>query len=148
MANTKEKFLSDTTSYKKRSDLCSKAQLTMMGLAIMLFLMDQSKLYFLIPCALIMAVGYYLQRTSDSLKDEYDGADLEFSPNTILVRKPSIEKEIRIRYQDISRIELLTRHGFKGFELSLADGTSEQLFGFEDQVTDLLKQRTVEGKPE
>lgn len=141
MTNYANCFKSNTDLIQRRSELCGRIQLIMLGIALMLMMMDLSKPYFLAPCLLVLALCYFAQKKADSLNEQFEDAQITLSPKTLLVEMGQEPKQQRIHYTDIQNASEVSQWGLKGVEITLKTSTPIQLFGFSAELVEAVHER-------
>ncbi len=100
----KNTFTWDKEFLSKRLNLLTNFQLGFVGAALMLMMMNLSKIYLLLPLGigLIFTTGYksYL----NAVTDEVTGLEVSFSPKSILIKIPAKNLEQRIQFREINGV--------------------------------------------
>ncbi|WP_067867650.1 hypothetical protein [Neptuniibacter marinus] len=95
----------DKAFFEKRSTLFSNFQMGFIGAALMLMMMDLSKIYLLAPLVVGLILSSWYKHNLDNIKDEMKGCTLTFSPKSIFISFPQLETESRITFREIDEVE-------------------------------------------
>lgn len=99
-------FTFDETFIEKRTRLLTNCQLGFIGAALMLMMMDLSKLYLLAPLVVGLILSSWYKHNLDEVKTHFSGSSLEFAPKSILIKLPAQSSETRITFREIEEITL------------------------------------------
>ncbi len=97
-------FVWDKTFFEKKITLFTNLQMGFVGAALMLMMMDLSKLYLLAPLVVGLILASWYKHHIDSIKNEVKDASIQFAPKSILVTLPEQEIEKRITFREIEEI--------------------------------------------
>lgn len=117
----KQSYSWDKEFFEKKITLFTNIQMGAVGAALMLMMMDLSKLYLLVPlvAGLILSSWYkhHISKTSDEVK----GTRVTFSPKSILITMPNQELESRITFREIDEIAVHRENFIEIITLYLKD---------------------------
>lgn len=100
----KTEFRLDKALIEKKTSLFTNLQMGFVGAALMLMMMDLSKIYLLAPlgAGLILVSWYKSQFTS--IYEEFKHLSVTMAPNSLLVKKPASDLEKRITFRELKEI--------------------------------------------
>jgi hypothetical protein len=120
--NTQSDYIWDKAFFEKKLTLFSNLQMGFIGAALMLMMMDLSKVYLLAPLVVGLILTSWYKHNLDSIKDEIKGCSLTFAPKSILVSFPELNKTTRITFRDIDEVEAHNENFVQVINLYLKNG--------------------------
>ena len=107
MDNSNPSFIWDKDFFEKKTTLFTNLQLGFVGAALMLLMMDLSKLYLLAPLAVVVILASWYKSNLERVKDEFKNTTVEFAPKSLLIKKPAADFEERVIFH---QLEEFTEH--------------------------------------
>lgn len=100
----KTEFRLDKALIEKKTSLFTNLQMGFVGTALMLMMMDLSKIYLLAPlgAGLILVSWYKSQFTN--VYEEFKHLSVTMAPKSLLVKKPESDLEKRITFRELKEI--------------------------------------------
>ena len=100
----KTEFRLDKALIEKKTSLFTNLQMGFVGAALMLMMMDLSKIYLLAPlgAGLILVSWYKSQFTN--VYEEFKHLSVTMAPKSLLVKKPASDLEKRITFRELKEI--------------------------------------------
>jgi hypothetical protein len=100
----KTEFRLDKALIEKKISMFTNLQMGFVGAALMLMMMDLSKIYLLAPlgAGLILVSWYKSQFTS--VYEEFKHLSVTIAPKSLLVKKPESDLEKRITFRELKEI--------------------------------------------
>lgn len=139
----KTEFRLDKAQIEKKTSLLTNLQMGFVGAALMLMMMDLSKIYLLAPlgAGLILVSWYKSQLTS--IYDECKHLSVTMAPKSFLVKNPDSELEKRITFRELKEVTQHKQNFLPVVTLYLKDESEkielyalENASEFADQLTD------------
>ena len=100
----KTEFRLDKALIEKKTSLFTNLQMGFVGAALMLMMMDLSKIYLLAPlgAGLILVSWYKSQFTS--VYEEFKHLSVTMAPKSLLVKNPESDLEKRITFRELKEV--------------------------------------------
>lgn len=92
------------------------------GAALMLMMMNLSKLYLLVPLGIGLVLVSWYKSNLDKTREEVKNSSVSFSPKSILVKRPEQALEQRIEFRKIDEITQHKEHMIETITIYLKDG--------------------------
>lgn len=97
-------FRWDKAFVEKKVTLYTNLQMGLVGAALMLMMMDLSKIYFLAPLVAALILVSWYKNHLNGLNTDYKNYRVEIAPKSLLVTNPAQESERRITFREIDEI--------------------------------------------
>ena len=130
---TKTEFNLDKALIERKATLFTNCQMGFVGVALMLMMMDLSKIYLLAPlgAGLILVSWYKSQMTSTF--EEFKYSSVSMAPKSLLFKKPSSDLEQRITFRELEEVTLHQQHFLPVVTLYLkGDSEKVELYALEN----------------
>ncbi len=144
-------FVWDKTFFEKKITLFTNLQMGFVGAALMLMMMDLSKLYLLAPLVVGLILASWYKHHIDSIKNEVKDASIQFAPKSILVTLPEQEIEKRITFREIEEIESHKENFITIVTIYLRNGEDKlelKAFAQPEQLTQKLNSAIIDFQAE
>lgn len=103
-------FAWDKAFFEKRLHLLTNLQMGFVGAALMLMMMNLSKIYLLLPLGIGLVLASWYKHHMDSVQDEINGLEVSFSPKSLLIKNSVNSSEQRIQFREIDEIIQYKEH--------------------------------------
>lgn len=127
MEKTKLSFAWDNAFFEKKLSLLTNLQLGFVGAALMLMMMDLSKLFLLAPLVVGLILASWYKHHLESVKSEIEGLSVELAPKSLLITLPANQEEIRVLFREIESVSLHKENLVSIVSLYLKDDKSKVL---------------------
>ncbi|WP_415896354.1 hypothetical protein ACMXYX_09605 [Neptuniibacter sp. QD72_48] len=94
----------DKEFFEKKISLLTNCQLGFVGAALMLMMMNLSKIYLLAPLGVGLILASWYKHHLEQTKDQMKNMSVEIAPKSILLKLPSEETETRVTFREIEEI--------------------------------------------
>lgn len=123
MSNTE--FRLDKALIEKKTTLFTNLQMGFVGAALMLMMMDLSKIYLLAPlgAGLILVSWYKSQLTK--VYEEYKHLSVTMAPKSLLVKIPQSDLEQRVTFRQIKEVNQHQEHFLPVVTIYLKDDSKK-----------------------
>tara|TARA_Y100000782_G_scaffold115503_2_gene159253 strand:+ start:11902 stop:12393 length:492 start_codon:yes stop_codon:yes gene_type:complete len=100
----KQSYSWDKEFFEKKITFFTNLQLGSVGAALMLMMMNLSKLYLLAPLVIVLILASWYKHHITKVSDEVKNSSVTFSPKSVLVTIPNQEIESRVTFRQIDEI--------------------------------------------
>lgn len=104
MDNSTPSFIWDKDFFEKKTTLFTNLQLGFVGAALMLLMMDLSKIYLLAPLAVGLILVSWYKSNLETVKEEFKNTTVEFAPKSLLIKKPAVDFEERVIFHQLEEV--------------------------------------------
>ncbi|MCP4596754.1 hypothetical protein [Neptuniibacter sp.] len=104
MDNSNPSFIWDKEFFEKKTTLFTNLQMGFVGAALILMMMDLSKLYLLSPLAVGLILASWYKSNLETVKDEFKNTTVEFAPKSLLIKKPAVDFEQRVIFHQLEEV--------------------------------------------
>lgn len=127
------KFTCDKEFFEKKISLLTNLQLGFVGTALMLMMMDLSKIYLLVPLIIGLILSSWYKSNFEKIQSEVKDAYVEFAPKSLLFVQPATESEQRVTFRELEEIDCHKENFINVITLYLKDGKEKLQFkGFKE----------------
>jgi len=94
----------DKAFFEKKVSLLTNCQLGFVGAALMLMMMDLSRIYLLAPLVVGLILASWYKQNIEKVKSQVEHMSVEIAPKSILLKQPNQSLEQRITFREIEEI--------------------------------------------
>ncbi|MGH1462172.1 MAG: hypothetical protein ACRBB6_09055 [Neptuniibacter sp.] len=102
MSNTVYRL--DKSLLEKKTTLFTNMQMFFVGTALMLMMMDLSKIYLLAPLGAGLILVSWYKSQFNNIHEEFKDTSVEMAPKSLLIKKPAMDFEQRVTFREIEEI--------------------------------------------
>lgn len=110
MEKTQISFDWNEAFFEKRINLLTNCQMGFVGAALMLMMMNLSKIYLLLPLGIGLVLVSWYKSHLDKSREEVKHSSVSFSPKSILFKCPALDQERRVEFRQIEEVTLHKEH--------------------------------------
>lgn len=130
----------DKAFVEKKVTLYTNLQMGLVGAALMLMMMDLSKLYFLAPLVGGLILVSWYKSHLNKLHDEFKNYSVEIAPKSLLVRIPEKNAERRVLFREIEDMDLHSENLVPIVTLYLEEDKEKVVLPAMKEADEFLKQ--------